>query len=296
MRPSVMAARRRIAAARFADGWCPTAEEASAGDLVVRREREPGREVFLGGPPRHVGPDLGEESERVVGADAIDLRQVDAGELVQRRAEIEARFVLARLVAAARGRQRGRRGRGRGGELGEVRLDRGIARGELLLIDVEEFEVLLQHEDVFGAVVAGERGDDLGLGRAAAIIAMRASCCGSRWPATMSRRMRRPVTPVMSLTTSGSWRFIWTNAFCMRWTSLPALSMRVARCRRYPRKATMPSAGRKLPRSRPRMWRSRSHSQSETSLLRPGRFFTWRALTRITWKPRASRISKIGIQ
>ena len=39
----------------------------------------------------------------------------------------------------------------------------------------------------------------------------------------MSRRILRPVTPVMSLTTSGSWRFICTNAFCIRWTYVPAL-------------------------------------------------------------------------
>ena len=43
----------------------------------------------------------------------------------------------------------------------------------------------------------------------------------------MSRRMRRPVTPVMSLTTSGSCTFIWTNAFCMRCTRAPALSISV---------------------------------------------------------------------
>ena len=34
-----------------------------------------------------------------------------------------------------------------------------------------------------------------------------ASCCGSRGPATMSRRMPRPVTPVMSVKTSGSCAF-----------------------------------------------------------------------------------------
>ena len=27
-----------------------------------------------------------------------------------------------------------------------------------------------------------------------------------------------PVTPVISLTTSGSWTFICTSAFCIRWT------------------------------------------------------------------------------
>jgi hypothetical protein len=43
--------------------------------------------------------------------------------------------------------------------------DRAIAGGELLLIRVEAFEVLLQHEEVLGAVVAGQGGHDLGLRR-----------------------------------------------------------------------------------------------------------------------------------
>jgi hypothetical protein len=43
-----------------------------------------------------------------------------------------------------------------------VRLDRGIARHQLPLKGVEEREVLLQHEDVLGTVMSGERGRDLG--------------------------------------------------------------------------------------------------------------------------------------
>ena len=31
-------------------------------------------------PPRHVGADLRQQTQRVVGADAVDLRQVDAGD------------------------------------------------------------------------------------------------------------------------------------------------------------------------------------------------------------------------
>ena len=44
----------------------------------------------------------------------------------------------------------------------------------------------------------------------------------------------------------------------------------------------MASVGRKLPRSRPTMCNSRNHSQSDTSLLRPGTFLTCRALTSST--------------
>ena len=123
------------------------------------------------------------------------------------------------LPAAARGRARGGR-RGRVGAVSvlEMGFDGGVAGGDLRLTGVEELEILLQDEEVLRAIVAGQRGDDLGLrtrgsegrdaGRAAA---------GSRWPATMSRRMRSPVTPVISLTTSGSCRFICTSAFCIRW-------------------------------------------------------------------------------
>jgi hypothetical protein len=91
---------------------------------------------------------------------------------VQRRAEIEAGLVLAWLLPAAARWERGRRGSGGGGEPGEVGLDGGVTRGELPLIRVEELEVLLEHEDVFGAVVAGEGGRDLGLRRATTMVAM----------------------------------------------------------------------------------------------------------------------------
>ena len=45
-----------------------------------------------------------------------------------------------------------------------------------------------------------------------------ARTCGSCWPATRSRRILSPVRPTMSLTTSGSWRFISTRLFCIRRT------------------------------------------------------------------------------
>lgn len=60
------------------------AEESPAGDVVLRREGEPGGEVLFAAPPAHVRADLAQEAERGVGADRIDLRQVHTGELVQR--------------------------------------------------------------------------------------------------------------------------------------------------------------------------------------------------------------------
>ncbi len=47
-----------------------------------------------------------------------------------------------------------------------------VARRELPLIAIEEVEVLLEHEDVFGAIVAGQGRDDLGLGRVTPIVPM----------------------------------------------------------------------------------------------------------------------------
>src|SRR5215469_9637792 len=57
------------------------------------------------------------------------------------------------------------------------------------------------------------------------------------------------------------------------------------------RNGTIAAAGRKLARNSPTLWSSRSHSQSLTSLLRPGTLCTSRALTSTTCKPRCSRIS-----
>ena len=51
-------------------------------------------------------------------------------------------------------------------------LQGAITRGKLLLIGIEEFEILLEHEHVFGAVVPAQGGDDLGLGRVTPEVAM----------------------------------------------------------------------------------------------------------------------------
>ena len=136
------------------------------------REGQPGREVAGGGPAGHVGADFGDEAQRIGGADAIDLREIGAGEPIQRGADIEARVVVAGRDAAARGGQRGG-GRGDGGgELRELGLDGLVAHRELALAAVKEFEVLLEGKDEFGAVVPGEGGDDLGFGGVAAVVAV----------------------------------------------------------------------------------------------------------------------------
>jgi hypothetical protein len=59
-----------------------------------------------------------------------------------------------------------------------------------------------------------------------------ANFSGARVPRRIARRMARPVTPVMSLMTSVSFRFICSRAFCMCCTCLLAWRIRLPRCRR----------------------------------------------------------------
>lgn len=53
-----------------------------------------------------------------------------------------------------------------------MRFDRLVARGKMLSIGVKELEVLLQHEDVLGPIVAREGSDNLGFRGTTAIVAM----------------------------------------------------------------------------------------------------------------------------
>ena len=68
--------------------------------------------------------------------------------------------------------------------------------------------------------------------------------------------------------------------FCMCRTCSAAIWIRLLRCRHRDRMAQMNPGGRKLARSKPTECRYWSHWQSETSVFRPGTFFTCCALTR----------------
>ncbi|MCK7517042.1 MAG: hypothetical protein MZV64_04625 [Ignavibacteriales bacterium] len=120
--------------------------------LVVGREGQPGREVAGGGPAGHVGADPGDEAQRIGGADAVDLREVGAGEPIQRGADIEARVVVAG-VTRPRGAGSGAAGTGTvAASLGELGLDGVVADRELALTAVKELKMLLEGEDELGAV------------------------------------------------------------------------------------------------------------------------------------------------
>ena len=128
----------------------------------------------------------------------MDLRQVDPEHGVQRRSDVEVQGVRLPLGAS-----RGRRLTDRLGRLGldalQRRFDLPVAVGDLLLTGVVKRQRLFQREEMLGTPVASQRplnGFDIGT---AARLA--ANTPGSRSPATMARRMRRPVTPMMSDTT-----------------------------------------------------------------------------------------------
>ena len=80
------------------------AEQATARNFVLWGQGLPGREVFLSRPAGHVGSNLGEEAQGAVGANGIDLGEIDIGQVVERGANLEARLIVARFLArAARG-------------------------------------------------------------------------------------------------------------------------------------------------------------------------------------------------
>ena len=127
------------------------AEAAATGDPVLGGEGEPGGEVVLGGPAARVGADLGDELEGTVGREAIDLREVDAGQVVQHGPDVEVLFIAASARAARAGQRRGGRRDG-GRQLLEFGVDGPVAGEELRLAHVKEFEVLPQDKEVLGAL------------------------------------------------------------------------------------------------------------------------------------------------
>ena len=123
---------RKIAAARLADGWVRELSNRPPETRFFGREREPRREVLGGRPAGHVGANLGDQFQRGIRANAVNLREIDAArDLMQRRAQLEARIVVGvPAVDAGRGQRRGGPRPGRRQAL-QVGLDGVIARREL---------------------------------------------------------------------------------------------------------------------------------------------------------------------
>jgi hypothetical protein len=278
-----------MAAARLADEGVLGTEPAPAGDPVVGGKGEPGGEVLFGLPAVHVGPDFGHQLQRGVRTDRIYLTEVDTtAKLLQGAADFETRLTVLRAGLAARWWERSRRRWLLSCEACEQRLDFCITLGHLLEQELIGGKVLLEREQLLGAIVA-----------AATISACEAwqrwsRCAASRSGLRSSPRIARMIlSPVwlISVSTESSLRFISVNALCMRLIRVVVSSTKVSRWRRKERSGTMAAAGRKLARNRPTLWSSRSHSQSLTSRLRPRTLCRSWALTSRTSKPRCSRIS-----
>src|SRR5260370_23729842 len=117
--------------------------------------------MVLGRPAVQVGADLSDELQRRLRPDGMDLAQVSAAsEQMQRSADVEGGRVLLGGLGAWRG-QRSGGWRLLGGQRVEQRLDLGVAFGDLLEVELVSREVLPQREQVFLAIVAGQRGDQL---------------------------------------------------------------------------------------------------------------------------------------
>ena len=193
------------------------AEPAAARYLVLGGEGEPGGEVMFGGPAGGVGADLGDQLEGAVGGESIDLGQVDGGEVVEHRTDIDVGFVAA-PAGDAGAREGCRRGRDRVGQGLKLDLDGGIAGEELSLTHVKEFEILRQDEDVLVAVVARQRGGDL-VDRCLAVgVAVVGEDVGVTLAGDEGAENCEPGRADDVADTRGSRRFIWVSAFCIRWT------------------------------------------------------------------------------
>jgi len=101
--------------------------------------------VLGGWPAAHVGADFGDQLQRGLRADGVDLAQVGAaGEPMQRGADVETRLMAFGVIPAARGWQRGCGLRLFCGERVEQRFDGGVAFGDLLKMELVGGEVLPQ--------------------------------------------------------------------------------------------------------------------------------------------------------
>jgi hypothetical protein len=112
--------------------------------------------------------------QRPIGSDAVDLAEIGAaGNSMQGRTQLHARFVLAGLGPGFGRRQRlcGRLASLR--QIGQLGLNGSVAVGDLPQIELEPLKILAQRKQVFGAVVAGQGGDYLLLAGFAITVAMR---------------------------------------------------------------------------------------------------------------------------
>jgi hypothetical protein len=108
------------------------------------------------------------------------------------------------------------------------------------------------------------------------------------WLSINAWSINRPETPVMSVATEDSLTPADSNSFSNRCTSRVRSWVMWVRALVRSRSCRIGSGGTNDARSRPWAPRSASQAASETSVFRPGTFFTSRALTSSTSKSASS--------
>jgi len=117
--------------------------------------------VFVGGPSGTCRCDLREQPQGVVGAEAVKLGQVDARQVVEDVRTSKAGFRVAGLWRDRAGGKRGGRRDDSAVSVCQLGLNREIAGGKLLFGDRSKSSSSAGKRDMFGAIVAGQRPDDL---------------------------------------------------------------------------------------------------------------------------------------
>ena len=113
-------------------------------------------------------------------------------------------------------------------------------------------------------------------------LAKSARTAGSRSPEISAARIARPDTPVIWVATDDSLIPLSSNNFSNRWDSRARSAVKIVLERVSWRSSLIGCGGTNEARTRPWAPSSASHWASETSVLRPGRFFACLALTSIT--------------
>ena len=134
-------------------GFGAAAEAFATGDLTAWSQTEPRAEVFFCGPTTHVESNLTDDSQCGVRFDAIDLGEINARHAVKIAAGIEGNLAAPPPAGAVS------EGSLRAPflELLEASLDLAVTGGDLVLVEVDEFEGLLavQTDALHGSALRG---------------------------------------------------------------------------------------------------------------------------------------------
>ena len=148
-------------------GFSAAAEAFTTGDLAAWSQTEPRAEVFFCGPATHVESNLTDDCQSGVRFDAIDLGEINARDAVKVAAGIEGNPAAPAPAGA------GSEGSLRAPvlELLEAGLDLAVAGDNLALVELDEFEGLLERKQMLFTVVPFKGASYSGLGAVTARVA-----------------------------------------------------------------------------------------------------------------------------